>query len=348
MPRKQLWHALEGVPGLATVDAEWNALAGPDHVMLQSFLRPDGCMAASYPCARCGCAHEVIVHDKTDIVAACRCESQCPSFVLTPSDIVLYEVNRSALGRAVALALGITADESPVDSLHQTARIGFYSPFAGYRFPVLLTIQFEPDDMRVTVERLATAMDGAFILLAPTAQLISSTVEDLLRRRNAMFLSLGDILDLADPGVFKALPRFGELLAEFRLRHVPQADAPSTAVFFPTPPDAAWKDVVIRFMDGHTVAVQVRDQTGIYHYSQMGMADGRNSKPKKQWDLLQNFAETGGLFTWSHRNAGNTMQKHRELLAARLKEFFRIDSDPFEYVEGEQGWRARFAIMPES
>ncbi|NLY01556.1 MAG: hypothetical protein GXY83_36155 [Rhodopirellula sp.] len=348
MPRKRLWHALESVPGLTTVAAEWKALAVPDHDTLRSFLRPNGSLAASYPCRQCGCAHEVVVHGEDDIVAACRCESQCPNIALTRSDIILYEVNRSALGKAVASALGITVDEAPVDGLHQTARIGFYSPFAGYRFPVLLTLQYEPDDMRMTVERLAATVDAAFILLAPTAQLLSPATEDLLRRKSAMFISLADALDADEVGKFEALPRCEELLAEFRSRHVPQADATSTAVFFPTPADAEWKDVTIRFVDGHTVAVKVKDKTGVYHYSQMGMADRRNTKPTKQWDLLRDFVEAGGLFTWSHRNASKKMQKHRELLAVRLKDFFRIDGDPFEYVEDEKGWRARFKIMPDS
>lgn len=348
MPKKRLWHALESVPGLATVDSEWKALAGPAHDALRSFLRPNGRLAASYPCRQCGCAHEVVVHGEDDIVAACRCESQCPNIALARPDIILYEVNRSALGRAVASALGFAFDETRLDGLHQTARVGFYSPFAGYRFPVLLTLQYEPDDMRVTVERLATTVNGPFVLLAPTAQLISPAAEDLLRRKNATFLPLTEALRVVDAGKFEALPRCEELLAEFRSRHVPQADAKSTVVFFPTPADAEWKDVIIRFVDGHTVAVKVMDQTANYHYSQMGMADGRNAHPTKQWDLLRLFAENNGTLTWGSRGADRRNQKRRENLAERLRAFFRIDGDPFEYVEDEKGWRARFKTIPES
>lgn len=348
MPRKRLWQALESVPGLATVEAEWKALTGPDYETLRCFLRPNGSLAASYPCARCGCAHEVITHGENDIVAVYRCETQCPNIALSRPDVLVYEVNWSALGNAVAAALQITYEGASVDGLHQTARIGYYSPFAGYRFPVVLALQCEPDDMRITVERLAATTDGAFVLLTPTTQLIPAVVEDLLRRKNAMFLPLADVLDVVGGGSFKASPRCEELFTDFRSHNVPQADATSSAVFFPTPADTTWSDVTIRFVDGHAVFVKVKGVTGRYLYSDMGMVDRRKAAPDSQWQLLQAFAEGNGMFTWDHPMAHKNKQKQRETLAARLREFFRIAGDPFEYVEDTKGWRARFNIMPES
>ncbi|MEK6675070.1 MAG: hypothetical protein AABZ47_05370 [Planctomycetota bacterium] len=323
-------------------------LAGSEHDMLRMFLRPNGSLAASYLCTRCGCAHEVITHNEVDIVAVCRCEAQCSNIPLKKPDTIVYEVNRSALGKAVAAALKITADEAPVNGLHQTARIGFCSPFAGYRFPVVLTFQYEPEDMRVTVERLEATMDTAFVLLAPTAQLMSPPVEDLLKRKNDLFLPLVEVLELADAGAFKARPRQDDLFAKFRSQHVPQADATSTMVFFPTPADAKWKDVTIRFVDGHTVFVKVKGTTGRYLYSDMGMIDRRKAAPDSQWQLLTAFAEGNGMFTWDHPTAHKKKQKQRETLAARLQRFFRIDDDPFVYVEDTKGWQSRFTVVPET
>lgn len=350
MPR-QLWQALESVPGLATVDAEWKALAGPDAAVLRSFLRPNGSLAASFPCPLpkgCGCAHEVVAHSDDDIVAVCRCEAQCPAISLTKSDIILYEVNRSALGKAVAAALQLVADEGPADGLHHTHRVGFYSPFAGHRFPVVLTVQCDPDDMNAVVESLVAAADKPLIVLAPTAQFISPALDELLKRKNAMFLSLEDVVDIDGAGGCKPGPRLAQLIAEFRSRNIPEADASSPTVFFPTPPDATWRDVSIRFVDGHTVFVKVKETTGKYLYSDMGMVDRRNATPDSQWELLQGFAEGNGTFTWAHPTAHKKKQKQRETLATRLGEFFRLDGDPFEYVEDVKGWRARFTIIPES
>lgn len=350
MPR-QLWQAFESVPGLANVDAEWTMLTGPDAGVLRSFLRPNGGLAACIPCPLpkgCGCAHEIIVHGDDDIVAVCRCEAQCPTISVTRSDIILYEVNRSAFGKAIATALQLVVDEAPVDGLHHTQRIGFYSPFAGHRFPVVLTLQCEPDDMKAVVESLVAAADKPFIVVAPTGRLTSPAIDASLKRRNAMFLAMEDVIDIDGAGEFKAGPRLAPLIAEFRSRNVPEADTPSPTVFFPTPTDATWGDVTIRFVDGHTVFVKVKETTGKYLYSDMGMVDRRSASPDSQWELLRGFADGNGTFTWDHPAANKKKQKQRETLATRLREFFRLNGDPFEYVDELKGWRARFTIIPES
>ena len=45
------WHALEAVPGSTAVDAEWKARFGNDYGTAKAFLRPNGKLASSYPCA---------------------------------------------------------------------------------------------------------------------------------------------------------------------------------------------------------------------------------------------------------------------------------------------------------
>lgn len=40
-------------------------------------------------------------------------------------------------------------------------------------------------------------------------------------------------------------------------------------------------------------------------------------------------------------------QKRRELLAANLRDFFRIEGDPFRLTEDGKGWQARFLISPD-
>jgi hypothetical protein len=115
---------------------------------------------------------------------------------------------------------------------------------------------------------------------------------------------------------------------------------------FPTPPDATWEDVTIRFIDGHNIFVKVKRTTGTFEYTQMGMADGRNSKPTEQWKLLEVFAENEGVLTWKSSKADRKNQKRREELAKNLRAFFRIEGDPFRLIEGRKGWRARFRISP--
>jgi len=61
-------------------------------------------------------------------------------------------------------------------------------------------------------------------------------------------------------------------------------------VSFVTPPEATWKDGNIQFIDGHSVSIRVKGESGIYNYAQMGMVDKSNDNPTKQWDLLYSFS----------------------------------------------------------
>lgn len=113
---------------------------------------------------------------------------------------------------------------------------------------------------------------------------------------------------------------------------------------FPTPEGATWRDVRMRFLDGHTVSVQIGDENRVLNYTHMGMDDRRNSNPNKQWKLLRAFAEGGGTLDWSSPASDPKNQKRRESLARRLREFFRIDEDPFDLTKNRKGWRTKFLI----
>jgi len=118
-------------------------------------------------------------------------------------------------------------------------------------------------------------------------------------------------------------------------------------VFFPTPPDATWGDVSIQFTDGHTVSVKVKSVGGVFHYAQMGMANKKNSKPTVQWELLETFANEHGVLDWSSNKADRKNQKRREILATNLRDFFRIEGDPFRLTDDGKGWQALFLISPD-
>ncbi len=121
----------------------------------------------------------------------------------------------------------------------------------------------------------------------------------------------------------------------------------SQAVSFPTPAGVSWADISMRFVDGHTVSVRVRDVCGRFNYTQMGMVDRRNSNPTKQWELLRDFAAHHGVLDWSNPGADRRNQKRREILATNLREFFHIDGDPIELTEDGKGWRVLFLLHPE-
>ena len=336
-----IWHAFEAIPGTAAVNIEWKALLGSDYETAKVFLRPNGKMAASHPCMvqrGCGCEHEVVVHDSEDIVAVCRCERGCETFSLQRSDIVVYELDRRALDASLAKVFGLFEETDSATDLPGTTRIGVYSPYAGYRFPVYLTIQIEPDDFNRILDGLLSRNDNPFILLAPTRNHCTSMAEKRLAAKGSIFIPLSENVSRQ----FQLLRSMDDIFA-----NLPRPEENDARLFFPTPPDAIWENVSIRFKDGHTVSIKVRSVGGVFNYTQMGMANKKNGNPTLQWKLLEVFANERGILDWSSDEANPRNQKRRELLAANLREFFRIKGDPFKMTKDGKGWQARFLISPE-
>jgi hypothetical protein len=286
----------------------------------------------------CGCEHEVVVHDSEDIVAVCRCERGCETFSLQRSDIVVYELDRRSLDAALAKVFGLFEETDSATDLPGTTRIGVYSLYAGYRFPVYLTIQMEPDDFNRILDGLLSRNDNPFILLAPTRNHCTSMAEKRLAAKGSIYIPLSENVSRQ----FQLLRSMDDIFA-----NLPRPKENDARLFFPTPPDAIWENVSIRFKDGHTVSIKVKSVGGVFNYTQMGMANKKNGNPTLQWKLLEVFANERGILDWSSDEANPRNQKRRELLAANLREFFRIKGDPFKMTKDGKGWQARFLISPE-
>ena len=344
------WQTLEAVPGLAAVDADWRARCGHDYAAASPFLRPNGKCASSHPCTErpgCGCAHEVVEHAPDDIVAVCRCWHSCSTFPVKRTDIAAYELDRPAFDQAVSEAFRLDGDREPHTGIHQTTRVGVYSPYAGFRFPVYLTIQLEPEEFARIVDGLSNLCDGPFVLLAPTRSFCTMDVERVLQKRKSAFLPLEEDLDLTGRHKLRLRRPLNEVLSSFRTAHLPAPGDDDSMIFFPTPPDATWEDISIRFTDSHTVSIRVKSETRKCHYAQMGMANKKSSNPTVQWGLLCDFAEERGVLDWSSNRAHRLKQKRREILGRNLQRFFRIEGDPFRLTEDGRGWQARFLILPD-
>ena len=281
----RFWQALEQVPGLAAVTAEWESLLGPEYEAVKGFFRPSDKPAQSYPCPLprgCGCAHAVVQHGPDDIVAVCTCiPRRCEPTKLTKTDIIIYTLDRRALGLAVAGALHFDHKEEAVGGLPMTRRLGSYRPCAGTAFPVYLTIQIESEDFERVVEGLAARSGAPFILLAPTGGLCTQPCEELLRTRKACFLPLAEILVWEDGNVLTAVRAVEDTLGEFVAGAVLDKGMSSSAELLPTAEQALQptfrregKKWTVAF-DGKTV--YLNDQIGMHYISRLLSSPDRPS-----------------------------------------------------------------------
>jgi len=76
----------------------------------------------------------------------------------------------------------------------------------------------------------------------------------------------------------------------------------------------------------------------------MGMANLRNQKPTKQWELLKTLSACHGFLHWGIRSADKTHQKQVQTLNDKLKRFFKIEGESIEWED--KGYKTRFHIKP--
>jgi hypothetical protein len=341
-----LWQALEAMPGPAAVLAEWRRLAGAELDFLTPYLQPRQRLAASYPRVVGGeptYPYEVVEHGPNDFVGICP-ETE-DRIVLTRNDLIVYELDWPLLLGDIAATLGLERRAADPDELPPLTRlVGDYRPTAGYSFPAYLTVPLESRGLTSAVCLLVSTSDGALILLTPTRHRLRPDAQQILERKRCCFLPLEDSLAATGPRQWQTTEAADQALRDFTRLHVPSAEADNGMAFFPTPVGIGWSDVVIRFVDGHSVSVAAGEVTRTLHYAQLGMADGRNARPTRQWELLRAFAQGYGTLTWKSRDADRRNQKRREYLARDLKAFFRIDGEPIVLTDDGKGWRTVFRI----
>lgn len=346
-PLHKLWPALDDIPGAQASLAEWRTRLGDAFPSVQPFLRPTDQFTASLPVdGEPYASYRVVRHAADDIVGVH--DGGGPTITLSKLDVLIYRLDHERVIRDTAAALGLEAAHEVVDGLSHTHRIGTFRPFAGFAFPCFLTLPVESDDLQRAAELIAVHNDVPFILMAPTNSHLRPACESLLRHRRACFLTLSDAVAVDDQGKWTASAAAKDRLTAFQQATIPQATDETSIAFFPTPPNATWGDLRIKFDDGESVTVKVGDARGRFLYSQMGMVDGRSTKPNTRWRLLQSFAKGYGVLTWDSPDASSKNQKRRETLSRDLQAFFRIEGDPIEYVHETKGWRTLFTLEPDA
>ena len=206
---------LEEFPNLSALPATWREAAGDHYAALKILcLDPAPKIALSIKCPRnCGCRHRLIMrHDKTAVLAACRCEpAACPDFEVSVEDATPLRINRARLGRAICRALDCPS--KPVDlGIENTTQIGSWSADA---VPIILTLEGAPVPFRNVIADLVASLGVAFILISPTADQLDARGQQHLLRVKAGLFALETIFTLTPSGLLLPVKAPGELFMKF-------------------------------------------------------------------------------------------------------------------------------------
>jgi hypothetical protein len=339
----RLWRALENVYGWGGVRSVWREHMGDELEFLQPLLRPMEELAMSVPWPGAIEGRRVVIHDEDDIVAVDHETSEASP--IRREDIVLWKLDAETLFRGVASALGLSGHVASVGMGTRLWWLGDFVPIEGERFPVYLATTRDANELVKNAGYISALSQRPFVLVTPSRRAGSEPLSRIIEGRSSAWITLEETLVWKGEGVFEAKRPLVEVLDSIVAAHV-GAGKGAEGARFPTPPGATWGDVRIRFIDGHTVSVQVRDRASRHGFADLGMASSKNNTPTVAWELLRTIAAEHGHLTWASRKAAPEHRKRKQVLADRLRAFFGIDADPFEVDGG--GWRARFSIQPDA
>lgn len=330
----------------------WQILCGEGFPLIESLLQPVGKITDYMPCLDPYLGmhyHEVMEFSNGTTLAVFADEDyDCPSFpverweraVLSPDMDVLATKICEALGlehRVISRPGGIAIDSHPV------YEIGCYHPLESYEFPVVISFHPDASGTEEALFMCAAAFDGPFIFLTATPKESLTRIGAVVNKRPVLLSSLADCLEMSGDLLLSATDRWSRSLDHFRRKIIPRSEP--VLAFFETPSGTPWERVSIRFTDHHTVLVDAAGTRGRFHYTEMGMANRRESSPSKQWLFLEMIAENHGVIDFEMGDSRRNKSWKYEL-SANLRRFFHISDDPFIYDPETGSWQARFQVFP--
>jgi hypothetical protein len=352
-PSRPIWEALLTIPLERAAGWTWRHLLDDAWPHFAPLLRRVGQVVDRLPCPGPhgdGCPRHVVTHDDGRVVAVCGDpDGQCDRLVLQKGDSVVLELDHQLLARALGQYLKLKDELLPLQLPNCVWQLGWYEPSAGEQFAVCLLLSASDDQVHQTAIRLRGHFEKPFVLVVPLRKQAALETVDYLRGYQSRILYLEDLLGV-EGSAWSALPSTAGALDSFRNDVVGGSRFRMPEHRFPTPTGTTWKDVFIRFVDGHQIHVRALGQSGIFEYTQLGMATMRKSGENQftvQWKLLADLAEDRGEYCWPRSHNRKPLQKRRERLAKHLQTFFAIEEDPFEDLPRGAGFKARFTISPE-
>ncbi|MCX7701855.1 MAG: hypothetical protein N2039_13335 [Gemmataceae bacterium] len=194
---KRFWQAIESLPSLAAVEAEWRGLVGDEYDRIKRFLRPGKERASSFPHPAGGLPLQVIEHGRDDLVGVCQETGE--TIVLQPRQLVVYRLDQERLARQVARALGLATPGRIIAPDTRLFSLGTFRP-TGYSMAAFLILPCESAEIASGTALLISQGLSPFLLLTPTRRFVTAEVDLRLRSLGSGLLPLADAVVVSHDG----------------------------------------------------------------------------------------------------------------------------------------------------
>lgn len=342
---RDVWDLLEQPDAWSGTKAEWRERLNGDDAGVARFLVSSGKIASAIVLE--GEESERIIRPGADGELLAVCELTGRAEPVDHAIAALFNFSIDALADSISQAMLLHGTAGRLDGQQWTWWLGDYSPIEGERFPVYFIAAPDPDSFRAACLTVAGSANRPSIIVSPTRRHATAENRDKPGMPTVEWVSLAECADFGDDGDVQLQRPMESILGPFLRLRLPEVFGEPLRPRFRTPVGATWTDVRMKFKDPHTITISIGGETKTCTYAEMGMADGRTTRPNEQWELLRQCALEGGQLTWEGVSPSRKNQKRRERLGEHLRVFTGIEADPFEYVKAIDGWKAHFAIEPD-
>lgn len=349
-PRKRfrLWSALEQMPGLSALAAEWHELMGEEWESVKPLFQVANRLADSFPCQsphRCECVHGVTDSGKGRYVSFCRCTpKRCADLPVDRSELLIYQLDWSRLATAICDSLELTPGFLWDAEIPNTAIVGRYSPAAGHDFMTVLIIASEASELRQRIDTLISRLEEPFVLVLPTRGHCEPSIVARIKQSGSFLLPLDEILRADSNGRFSSVLSPSETLLPFARIHVRSLSKESGEDRPYVPPGTRWNQITICFTNGFDVVIDINGTKHETDLKKMGLArrEGGTLVPSELGSMLENLVRENGYFTASGKRNRDAEKRTYHRLKGKLIDYLRIPGDPISPLANFAGWKANF------
>lgn len=196
-PLRHLWPAIESVVGLKAVQAEWRLRLADEFELLKPFLVVTSDLATTYPTPTFDEPWRVVGHDFGDFSAINPRGGE--PLTLKRVDVLINRFDVVKLAGVLAKVLNASGGVTGLSGASFAWRMGTL-PLELGACPAYLTIPWDSQDLRDTVETIGSQATKSYLLLTPTRQSVDARVEAILQANGGQLIAAEEIIQIDTNG----------------------------------------------------------------------------------------------------------------------------------------------------